>query len=233
MILQDRDQKILGLAKEHHFLTLEQIQPLFREGSKCESARRIRELSRAGYFYKERSLRLGRKPLFRLTSKGAQRANEVSPFEIKPRRFLNHATLEHDAIVTGARVILERHFQGSLFTPEEALKAEERSQIPDGIFTFRTKRAVALEIENSEKWSTRFLKIHERWDQEPNIFLVLFVATTPAIETRLKHLIPQIKSRQPFGVILWDDLKDGKEDVWCPKKTRTLAQLKERLECIE
>ena len=229
IVLQARDKRILQIAREHHFVMVDQVQPLFDGGSYKRTAQRIAQLRKGGFLMEEPRLWLGRRPLYRLTAEGAKVAAEGSSLQIRPRRNLDPMSLAHEAVLTSVRVILEESLTPGEFASEEAIAAKGCAQMPDGIFFFENGRGIAIEVEDSFFSQKCFLETHERWEEEPDIFFVLFVATSHDLVERIRDLILQVKSDQPFGVVLWNDLRSGQYQIWSPERTWQLSDLKSRL----
>jgi hypothetical protein len=114
----------------------------------------------------------------------------------------------HDSLVTSARLRLSQ-FWDAEFVPERAIKVRDFPEVPDGIFFFRSGKGIALEVENSDKGRTRFLRLLERWREVPKVVFVLYVASHPKLFQILKSYIRSGPQDQPIGVVLWEDLKSG------------------------
>ena len=229
IILQERDLRILRLAREHRFVTVDQVKPLFGSGRTRQCTRRVLELRQEGYLKPDPLTHLEGASIFRLTPLGLKTAASGSTLSIRPQQYLDLPTLKHESIITSVRVILEEAWKTGRFVPEQAIKNQDFRQIPDGVYFFENGRGVALEVENSLKSEKRFLKLHERWEEEPAIFFVLFIATSPDLYEAIKARIPKVQTDQPFGLVLWDDLKAGTDQIWSPERTWSLAELKARL----
>lgn len=219
MILQPRDRAIFLLCYQHQFLLTEHTVHFFENQSYREARRRIRELIEAGFLFEEHDSILGRKPLLRLSPIGIKIAADSAANLIPPRRTLKKAELVHDSIVTSARIRFESIWSDARFTPERAIKRDQYAQIPDGIFYFPSGKGVAMEVENSDKGRSRFLRLLGRWSDVREIILILYVATSKTLYDSLKKYLSHTLAPkgQPVGLVIWDDLKEGTPLVWTPR----------------
>ncbi len=212
--IQTRDRKILKLCYEQQFILTEQVKRYFANDSYKECRRRIDELKQAGYLKNEITPILGKTEILRLTRIGRELAKEGTPFHVTELKKLRLVTLTHDAVVTEARLRLEAIWSLATFVPERAIKKNQFRQIPDGLFLFPSGNSIALEIENSDKGKTRFIKILKRWSDVPKVVFVLFIATHPILFESIKKWLPEGPKDQPMGVVLWEHLKIGTPLVW-------------------
>ncbi len=216
MRIQERDKEIIRRIYEQQFLFHEHVERYFFRNASSQLARiRIAELAKVGLLRKETVTVLGNRRIIRLTPDGLELARQLHHFDIPQLRRLDLKTVEHDAIVTSVALRLHELWDG-LWVPERALKKEDYTQIPDGVFVFQNSNKVALEIENSLKGRNRFLENLDKWRFTP-MRLVLFVTTHPKIHSALKRFIDQGPGKVPFALVDWDQLKNGTPTVWCPK----------------
>ncbi|HAR41267.1 MAG TPA: hypothetical protein DCS07_01325 [Bdellovibrionales bacterium] len=214
LILQKRDTEILGLAYEHQFILTEHMERCFAGACYRVARKRIKRLCDEGFLRQDGTM-LGRQPTYRVTPEGARIALQNGAAPVGQVKTLNLSTLTHDSMVLGVRQRLEALWTGR-FTCERALKESEYQEVPDGIFTFKSSRAVAVEVELSDKGRTRFGKLLKRWDAVNSINLVLYV-TQPTFFETLKRYVSEGGISKPVGVVLWGDLVKGAPPLWTPR----------------
>jgi hypothetical protein len=211
--LQSRDLDILRICHEQQFLTLDHIRHFFPNTHRTISYRRLGELKKAQLLTTEYHPLSGNHALIRLTALGHQAVQDQSPFQIVPGRRLNPNTLIHDALATSVRLRLSQIWTAD-FVPERAIKMKNFPEIPDGIFFFSSGNGIAIEIENSDKGRSRFVKLLARWKTAEKIIFVLYVASHPALFQILKSYLKYGSQDQPIGLVLWDDLKNAFPTVY-------------------
>lgn len=215
MKLQERDMEILKCCYEQQFLTIEQIEEHYFKSTHSNKAReRVSELSKAGLVRSENSSLATIKKVVRLTRAGQRLAAAHAALEVPQSRRLDLATLMHDSIVTSVRLRLSQLWDAR-WIPERALK-DKYEIIPDGIVQFESGFNVAVEIENSIKGRSRFLKLIDTWAKVESISLVLYVATTRQLERLIQGYLRERPSEKLFAVVAWDDLKTGVPSAQSP-----------------
>jgi hypothetical protein len=208
-------------------LTIEQVGRYFFRGVDPSAPfRRVRKLIAVGLLAIDPNLSLGRRRILRLTSLGLKTAEVGYWFHIPPARRINPALLAHEELVGSVRLRLAEFWDGR-FVPERAIRRREFAQIPDGIFYFRSGRGIALEVENSPKGKTRFIRLLQRWKRVDHIACVLFVVATPELEDRLRTYLPFAPPDQPVGLVRWDRLESGHPLIWTPRGELDLLGRKE------
>ncbi|MBY0472107.1 hypothetical protein K2X30_13150 [bacterium] len=144
-----------------------------------------------------------------------QLAKSLSPFSISHPNLLNEVTIKHDAFVTTARIKLCQFWDGQ-FIPEMALQRSSRNEIPDGLFIFPSGREVVLEVENSDKGKSRFCRLLNRWQDQPNTWLVLYVASNDSLYQILQRYLLGLKQKKAVGLILESELRNNESKIWTP-----------------
>lgn len=218
MILQARDRAILRSCYEQQFLLIEHVQRyFFGDCHRRKADERIQELVREGLLLRDGFLKSRGRPVIRLSPKGRKLVEAEHPIGGIPYvRRLDLTTLEHDAIVTSVALRLAEVWDG-VWVPERALKKDEFSTIPDGVFVFTaTGSKVAVEVENSLKGKTRFMGLLDRW-RGTKMRVVLFVPTKYDVEAKLREWIADGPKGVPFALVGWPSLRDGKPYAWSPK----------------
>lgn len=211
--LQDRDKRIIRLCYEQQFILTEHAEKFFAGASYRACRRRVQELADARYIREEPSASLGRKTVYRVTRLGTAVALESGATAIPQAGALQLATLVHDAVVTSVRLRLEE-FWNARFVCERAIKGKEYREVPDGIFFFPSGRGIAIEVENSDKGRTRFLRLLQRWKDTPQIAFVLYVATSRELFEGIKRFLEHAPKDRPMGVVHWQELQAGTPRVW-------------------
>lgn len=224
--LQDRDKKLIRLCYEQQFILTEHAEKYFAGASYRACRQRVQELANAQYLREEPSTSLGRKPIYRVTRLGTAVALESGATAISQPRTLQLATLVHDAIVTSVRLKLEELWNAK-FVCERAIKGKEYREVPDGIFFFPSGRGIAIEVENSDKGRTRFLRLLQRWKDTPQIAFVLYVATSPELFEAIKRFLGHAPKDRPMGVVQWLDLETGRPMVWSQRGDLALFDRRE------
>lgn len=212
MILQERDRRILRLCYEQQFVLTEHVEAFF-SGSYRACRKRIQELVDSLYLHEELTSALGKKRIYRVTKLGAQVALETHACPVGQARVLQPATLVHDAIVTSVRIRLES-FWNAQFICERAIKGKEYRQIPDGLFVFPSGKAIAIEVENSDKGRSRFSQNLNRWRDTQNVLFVLFIATNDSLSHSIQTCLGNAPQGRPMGVVRWQELESGVPLVW-------------------
>jgi hypothetical protein len=213
IILQERDRKILKLCYEQQFLMTDHVEKYFSNASYRACRMRVQELVEGSFLREELTSTLGRKPIYRTTKTGTIIALENGATPHTPIKNLQLATLVHDAIVTSVRQRLEDYWDAQ-FICERAIKGNEYKQIPDGIFFFKSGKGIAIEVENSDKGRSRFIRLLSRWKEVPGILFVLYVATNDFLFESIKKHLKQAPTEQPMGVVHWNQLKQSTPAVW-------------------
>lgn len=202
---------ILRFCYEQQFLTFEHVSHFFLT-HRAEPYRRVKELEKAGFVEKHQNPVTGKYCLIRLTNLGQTYVQENSPTSsvtaIKPVKNLSPTTLLHDSLVTSCRLKLSRLWNAN-FIPERALKTSDFQEVPDGLFVFKSGNGIAIEVENSDKGRTRFLKLVSRWKDKSGILFVLYIASNPKLFQSLSSYLNSAPQDQPIGLVLWDELKSG------------------------
>jgi hypothetical protein len=224
MILQARDKRLLLLCYQHQFLLTEHTLHLFENRSYREARRRLLELTKSGFLFEEKNAVVGRKPIHRLTSLGAKIAASEAAETIPQQRVLKTAELVHDAVVTSVRIRLESIWSEGSFVPERLIKKSQYRQIPDGIFQFPSGKGIAIEVENSDKGRSRFLRLLSRWSDVRHIILILYVATSDSLYESVKRYLSTAPKDQPVGLLHWHHLHEGKPLVWTPRGEMPLLE---------
>ena len=210
--IQERDKKILKLCYEQNFLLSEHISDHFFQSDSKLAARRIKKLQESGY------IRYGAHPfdrkrnLIRISRLGKMIASSMSPIEFPYCNAISKYTLAHAALVTSVRLRLEKIWDG-VWIPEMALKQLDTVEVPDGVFLFKSGTRVAIEVENSIKGKSRFLKRLAAWREEDEE-IVLYVATSEEIYRYLKDYLQHAPVKPLFALVLWDELKTGQPVAW-------------------
>lgn len=218
MVLQPRDEDILRVCYEQQFLTMDHILKFFFHGkSRSEPYRRIRELEKEGLIKREAVALFPGTKLIRLTRKGLDLAQSLSPFSFHYLHSVNLAQLEHDAILTSVRLRLGQLWDG-LWNPESHYRARAKEikdfVVPDGVVQFfEDKQPYAIELENSIKANDRLKKRLIDWSKSRGIS-ILYIATSQRIENFLKSQIEKNSKEGPFLVVNWDELETGKPQAW-------------------
>ncbi len=226
MNLQTRDKKILSLCYQQQFILTEHVVHLFENRSYRETRRRLQELVKSGFLFKESTPVLGKKPLLRLTSLGIKIAATETSTLITQKRVLKAAELSHDAVVTSVRVRLEAIWNDARFVSEHLIKHSQLPQIPDGIFYFPSGKGIAIEVENSDKGRSRFLRLLERWNEVQEVILILYIATGEALFASLQKYLSSASNKQPTALVLWPALQEGLPLVWTPRGQIALFERK-------
>ncbi|MCC7441300.1 MAG: replication-relaxation family protein [Bdellovibrionales bacterium] len=205
---------MLRVCHEQQFLTREHVRAFFPENSSGrEARRRVGELERAGLLRRIPCPVQEGTFLVRTTAQGrAFAVNEGSP-HIRPISTLAAATLLHDALVTSVRLRL-RHLWSARFIPERAMKEGDYPTIPDGVFVFASGKAVALEVENSDKGVSRFRRLAARWNDVAAIDAILYVTRDEELKTKLQYYLKGASTTKPLGVLAWPALRVGRPKVW-------------------
>ncbi len=226
ILLQERDKRLLRLCYEQQFILTDHVEKLFAGASYRACRQRMQELAQAQFISEEPSTSLGRKPVYRVTRLGTAVALESGASAISQPRNLTLATLQHDAIVTSVRLRLEELWNAK-FVCERAIKGKEYREVPDGIFFFPSGRGIAIELENSDKGRTRFLRLLQRWKDAPQITFVLYVATSRELYEAIKRFLEHAPKERPMGVVLWQELEAGKPTVWSQRGDLALFERRE------
>jgi hypothetical protein len=221
VVLTERDREILKLCFEQQFLLMKHVRHFFPNAKERRVEVRVLKLIRSGFVRREFYPEFGQVAVLRLTNRGVQVAQLAGARNLKPAIRINPKTLDHDAKVTSARLRLLQ-FWNANFIPERAIKAKNIPEVPDGIFFFPSGRGVALEVENSDKGRTRFLRLLERWKETPSIALVLFVVSHPKLHGAILRNLQTAACEQAVGVVRYDDLMTGKPLVWTTHGERDL-----------
>jgi hypothetical protein len=102
---------------------------------------------------------------------------------------------------------LQRLWDGH-FIPERLIKDHGIDTIPDGLFVFPSGRAIAIEVENSDKGPSRFIRLAERWMDAPSstVIFVLYVASQKNISRSLERYLPRLPENPPMGVVDLDQI---------------------------
>ena len=216
IVLQDRDRKILKLCYEQQFILTEHSEWFFRGGSYQACCMRLGELVQNRYLKKDTSATIGKKTIYRLTSLGVETALESGATAIASGGRLQPANMVHDSIVTSVRQRLEE-FWDAKFVCERAIKESEYRQIPDGIFFFPSGKGIAIEVENSDKGRSRFIRLMNRWKDVKQIILVLYVVTSDSLFHTIQRYLEQAPKEQPMGLVHWSALSTSKPKVWTPR----------------
>jgi hypothetical protein len=95
-----------------------------------------------------------------------------------------------------ARLQIEARWNGT-WTPESRL-AQSEHEIPDGIFTFASGKAVYVELENSLKSRKRFLRRLRKF-QEP--ILTLYITTKPELTRALQNYLASDSDIPPAAIL--------------------------------
>ena len=197
MILQNRDREILKLCLEQQFLLSEHLEPMFSTYKQLR--RRVTELKAQNYIKEDERGLLTKKNLIRLTHKGKTIALESGAINVSYLKNISPNLITHDALVTSVRLRLQG-FWNAKFIPERAIQMEGVCPLPDGLFAFPTGKVIALEVENSDKGKTRFLKGLERWNTQSSLFFILYVCSNPTLELVVRHYLSLSSVNQPMGV---------------------------------
>lgn len=226
IMLQERDKAILRLCYEQQFVLTEHIETYFSQVSYQACRKRITELVSAFYLREELTQVLGKKPIYRVTKLGAAVALENGALPVGQARVLQATTLVHDSIVTSVRLRLQS-FWDAKFTCERAIKGSEYRQIPDGIFTFRSGKGIAIEVENSDKGRNRFIGLLRRWRDTPHISFVLYVATNDSLFESIQKWLAHGPKEKPLGVVRWKDLATQAPPIWTCRGELKLLERRE------
>jgi len=185
---------------------------LFKGKSRRRVYERIQELEQAGLLQKERVLACNRQKLIRLTRSGIKYVEGSFLARIPQFKRPSLETLIHDAMVTSVRLRLREFWDGS-WLPEGLLKKKEYPHIPDGIVLFSSGKRIAIEVENSLKGKSRFIKLLEQWANGSStpVSMVLYVATTPTLQKLIRGYLEEAHQKgiqKPiFGLVLWETLR--------------------------
>jgi len=215
MVIQERDREILRRCYEQQFLLIDHVVRYFFKGSWRRAYERMQELEEAGLIRREPFFATGPKSVIRLGRHGLGISSQLHPVEIKQNVRIDPFTVEHDALVTSVALRLHQLWDG-VWVPERALKQGEYDQIPDGVFVFESGNQVAIEVENTLKGKTRFIRLLNRWRFD-KMRLILFVATKPHIYQAIQRFLMEGPSGIPFALTLWSELDQGEPYAWCPK----------------
>ncbi|MEK6577616.1 MAG: replication-relaxation family protein [Bdellovibrionota bacterium] len=216
--LQERDLRILKTTYENQILSQAQVARFFFQGRSDVAVRqRLSELEKEG-FIKRRVINNGeRHTLVRLSKKSKELIEKTQQIKVPEIRYVDQATLTHDLAVTGVRLRLEELWDGT-WIPERALKCEEFSLVPDGIFRFESGNYAAIEIENSRKDRNRMHRLLSRWAlSQP--FFVLYVALSEDRFNFLKDCILDASAEIAIGVMEFENLNSQDPQVWSPSGT--------------
>ncbi len=165
---------------------------------------------------RENSPVFGGTGILRLTYPGRKVAEAAAAKRLQQSRRISLAHQSHDAFVTSVRLRLERLWKG-VFVCERAIKEAGYAVIPDGVFFLQGGKAVAIEVENSDKGRTRFLNLAERWKDVPSISAVLYVATHEPLLRTLQGYLSQCGVKRPsLGLISFNALMANEPKVWRP-----------------
>ncbi len=215
MELQQRDKDILTLCYEQRFLLIKHISQYYFKSNYSEAKRRVRELKKANLL-REAGARLGRNKVLELTKEGRKLADSYSRIGPLPRYDLDPATLEHNAYVTEARLLIQKRWEGH-WVPEHALRVENPREIPDGIFIFEeTENEAIIEVENSLKGRKRFESRIRSWFHGRKTVLVIFIATSNEIYNNLARFLEKAPERPAHIVMTLEDLNTEEPGGWSP-----------------
>lgn len=215
MELQQRDKEILTLCYEQRFLLIRHITEYFFKRNYGEAKRRVRELKKANLI-QDANAQLGRHKVLELTRTGRQLADSHSRIGPLRRHEIDEGTLEHDAYVTEARLLIHKHWDG-YWVPEHALVGENLREIPDGLWIFdESEKQVVIEVENSLKGRTRFERRIKRWFYDPKTAMVIFIATKEEIYYSLARFLESVPQRPAFMVMTLENLKSEEPWAWSP-----------------
>ncbi len=213
MQLQDRDREILTLCYEQRFLLIRQIEKFFYKGSYEEAKRRVREMKKANLM-RDAKNNLGRSKILELTKIGRAIAVEQSLIGSLPNHEIDPSAIEHHALVTETRLLLEKLWDG-YWIPELALRAHFHQEIPDGIFVFHESgNKVMVELENSLKGRARFENRIRSWQHSSKTVFVLFVCTSAQIQTSLIRYLEKSPSHPLHLVTTLSELEQPEPVAW-------------------
>jgi DNA-binding MarR family transcriptional regulator len=216
MVIQERSKEVLRRCYEQQFLHFGHLRRyLFKGTSKQNVWQRVADLERAGLVRRERLAAKEGGSIIRLTRKGLDEVRTWHRLEIPMARRLDTDTLEHDALVTSVAFRLAELWDG-VWIPERAIKRDEFSEVPDGVFVFNSGAKVAVEVENSIKGRARFLSLLERW-RGTSMRLVLYVSSAPGISAALRRYLAHGPNGVPLALVEWGALAEGTPYAWCVK----------------
>jgi DNA-binding Lrp family transcriptional regulator len=223
MRLQERDLRILAFLYEQQMASVEVIQSGFFKGvHRSEAYRRVKELEDAKYLRRVRAYQGCRDQVLVLTRRGVESAREVSRFEIAYRPRINAMTLAHDMIVNHVRIRFAELWPGSPWVPEKVLRAKHGrdpapdAAIGDGLIEHPMNKSVcALEIENTLKAKERYWRIWNNWDRIESVGVVVYIATSEALERRLQAYLQEYDPKYPICLTTFQKLlRDPPEPIW-------------------
>lgn len=87
--------------------------------------------------------------------------------------------------------------------------------MPDGLFIFPSGTKAAIEVENSLKAKSRFMRLLEDW-RRVDVKLILFVVTTHHLFSNLQRFLLEGPRGVPLSLIEWETLMSEKPRVWTP-----------------
>ena len=209
--MTDRDKQILRLCLEQKFLTFGHVESFFPErAAKFSASKRIAALRDAGMIRVDPSHVLQRHLIVTLTRYGEVLAGDGCPIELDMGLKAQRSTLDHDAIVTSARLSFSTLFPGSKWLPERAIKPMKLDYLPDGIVELTSGERIAIEVENSIKWKARYHALmYKNWADLPRFDKVLFIATNDKIAAAIGQCLSASPEHPTFGVMKVTDLKNG------------------------
>lgn len=209
--LQERDREILKICYEQQFILTEHIRDHFFGGNHAEALRRIIELRNAD-FLKHSGLKVGKQFAHILGYQGMPVAEARSKVRLNVYPSLDSFTLEHDAIVTEVRLLLQKYWAGN-WIPEAAIQKKNKAHIPDGMFAFEDGARAAIEVENSLKGRSRFESRLKFWHKD-EAQMVLYIATSKEIYSYLKDYLALAPKQPAFYLITLDDLRAASKYAW-------------------
>jgi hypothetical protein len=222
MVLQPRDFVILKLCYEQQFLTIEHLAPFFKNESKQQVLRRLRELREAGFIETRQMWHNECRLIVRLSKQGLRLTKARAEHDVPYSRSVDAVTLEHDALVTSVRLRLAQSWDFT-WLPERALK-DRYSVVPDGVVSFSGGISFAVEVEHSIKGASRRLALLEKWERVGGISLVLYVATSQTIFAAWQRSILERPRTIGFALLQWSELRNGTPEAWTPKGAVALFQ---------
>jgi hypothetical protein len=212
--LQKRDALILRLAYDQQFLTTKQVLRFCFPGvHHSEGYRRLKELERSGFIKRIPSITAGTGDYIRVTQKGEEIASGDVIFPVPQLRRLNLYLIQHDILVTEARMRLQAIWQNTEWVAEQHLRQKWKPDepwkeplIPDGVLISTSAGlAIAVELENTPKAKSRYLKLLDKWNCTNKVNWPLYITTSVHIMTTIRQCMRETNECRA-KVMLYDDL---------------------------
>lgn len=216
-----RDLLLLRTLADYEYMTTKQLSEkvfsgvrkttVLRRLRKLESEKRVRRISGLASY----------ELLWTITEYGAHRVGLDHHIGK-----INYNHLEHDALVTEARIIFEKSSAVSSWLSEQQLRRSpserQRYQInPDGLFTFETlsgSKVGALEVEITSKTASKYDEVLSNYLCKKKISLVCYATKSDQFGQSLARRWAKLEARKPekgarFFWITVEELRKSSEAI--------------------